>query len=111
MLFNKHIETSQELIDNLTKLTGFKETDMRILIDCIANELFNLVIFKNKAIKFGCLGTFDSAYEKKSKKYKIPKKTIKKKLITFKNSKVVLDAAKEALKLDKEKYENRIIWK
>ncbi|NJO65476.1 MAG: hypothetical protein HC836_47505 [Richelia sp. RM2_1_2] len=60
------------------------------------------------------MGTFEHEYINGSKygkkTLKEAKKTVIKKRIVLKNSKNLKKLADEALKKDKEKYENRIIW-
>jgi hypothetical protein len=92
------------------KATGLKEVDLRILIDCISNEIFNLVIVKNKKVKFGCLGTFVAEYYKRQIKSKRPERKVNKKKIVLNNASVLTKTINEVLEKEKKNYENRIIW-
>lgn len=92
------------------KLTGLKEVDLRIIIDCISNEIFNLVMINNKRVKFGCLGIFEGQYFRNKQRYKVPKNSVKKKKIVLNNAEILKKISDEILAKEKVQYENRIIW-
>lgn len=114
ILFNKSLDTSKELVHNIMKLTGLKELDVGIIIDCIANEIIDMTLNKNKKVHFSVLGTFDVEYltnrRFKNNRHKEPKRYSKKKRIILKNSKKIRELAENALKKDRKEYENRIVW-